>query len=50
MSPADKELQEEIKKGVSLDKVDDVDLKRREEEKKKRTEELDKVKEALGEK
>ena len=50
MAPADKELQDEIKKGVSLDKVDDADLKRREEEKAKRVEELDKVKEALGEK
>ncbi len=50
MAPADKELQEEIKKGVSLDKVDDADLKRREEDKKKRAEELEKVKEALGEK
>lgn len=50
MAPVDKELQEEIKKGVSLQKVDEEDLKKREEEKKKRIEELEKVKEALGEK
>ncbi len=50
MAPADKEMQEEIKKGVTLSKVDDADLKAREEEKKKRMEELEKVKEALGEK
>jgi len=42
------ELKDEIKKGVSLQKVDDEDMKRREEEKKKRAEELEKVKEALG--
>ncbi|MFX0057299.1 MAG: hypothetical protein ACFE85_05900 [Candidatus Hodarchaeota archaeon] len=46
--PIDKELQEEIKKGVSLQKVDEDELKRREEEKKKRMEELEKVKQALG--
>jgi hypothetical protein len=50
MAPADKEMQEEIKKGVNLSKVDDADLKAREDEKKKRMEELEKVKEALGEK
>ena len=50
MSPVDKELQEEIKKGVSLQKVDEAELKRREEEKRKRMEELEKVKKALGEK
>jgi len=50
MAPADKEMQEEIKKGVTLSKVDDSDLKAREDEKKKRMEELEKVKEALGEK
>jgi len=49
VAPADKELQEEIKKGVSLQKVDEEELKRREEEKKKRMEELEKVKESLGE-
>lgn len=42
------ELKDQIKKGVSLDKVDEEDLKKREEEKKKRQEELDKVKAALG--
>jgi hypothetical protein len=46
--PIDKELQEEIKKGVSLQKVDEDELKRREAEKKKRMEELEKVKQALG--
>lgn len=50
MPPIDKELQEQIKKGVSLDKVDEADLKKREEEKKKRMEELEKVKAALGQK
>jgi hypothetical protein len=50
MAPVDKELQEEIKKGVSLQKVDEAELKKREEEKKKRMEELEKVKAALGEK
>jgi len=50
MTPIDKELQNEIKKGVSLQKVDEEDMKRREEEKRKRMEELEKIKEALGEK
>ena len=50
MTPIDKELQNEIKKGVSLQKVDEDDMKRREEEKRKRMEELEKIKEALGEK
>ncbi|MFX0035251.1 MAG: hypothetical protein ACFE9I_06375 [Candidatus Hermodarchaeota archaeon] len=50
MAPIDKELQEEIKKGVSLQKVDEKELRKREEEKKKRMEELEKVKQALGEK
>ena len=50
MAPVDKELQEEIKKGVSLQKVDEEEMKRREEEKRKRMEELEKVKAALGEK
>ena len=49
MAPIDKELQNEIRKGVTLQKVDEADLKRREEEKKKRMEELNKIKEALGE-
>lgn len=48
MAPIDKELQDEIKKGVSLTKVDEEELKRREEEKRKRMEELEKVKAALG--
>lgn len=48
--PADKELQEQIKKGVSLDKPDEADMKAREDEKKKRQDELDKVKAALGDK
>ncbi len=48
MAPVDKELAEQIKEGVTLDKVDDEDKKRREEEKAKRKAELDKVKEALG--
>ncbi|MFW9826373.1 MAG: hypothetical protein ACFFEY_01995 [Candidatus Thorarchaeota archaeon] len=50
MAPIDKDLQNEIKKGVTLEKVDEAELKRREEEKKKRMEELEKVKAALGEK
>jgi hypothetical protein len=45
----DKELKEQIQKGVSLQKVDEEELKKREEEKKKRMEELEKVKQALGE-
>lgn len=48
--PIDKELENEIKKGVSLQKPDEEDIKRREDEKKKRQEELDKVKQALGDK
>jgi len=44
----DKELQNEIKKGVALQKVDEEELKKREEEKRKRMEELEKVKAALG--
>ncbi|MHA1490144.1 MAG: hypothetical protein ACTSRI_10885 [Promethearchaeota archaeon] len=46
--PLDKELEDEIKKGVSLQKPDEAELKAREEEKKKRLEELEKVKQALG--
>ena len=49
MAPIDKELQNEIRKGVTLQKVDEAEMKKREEEKKKRMEELDKIKEALGE-
>lgn len=48
--PIDKELQEEIKKGVSLQKVDEEEIRKREEEKKKRLAELEKIKAALGEK
>ena len=48
MTPLGTELKDEIKKGVSLQKVDDEDMKKREEAKKKRMEELEKVKEALG--
>jgi hypothetical protein len=48
VAPLDKELQEQIKKGVSLQKVDEEELKKREEEKKKRMEELEKIKQALG--
>ena len=48
MAPIEKELQDEIKKGVSLQKVNEEELRKREEEKKKRMEELEKVKEALG--
>ena len=48
MAPLDKELQEQIKKGVSLQKVDEEELKKREQEKKKRMEELEKIKQALG--
>ncbi|MFW9823410.1 MAG: hypothetical protein ACFFE4_10770 [Candidatus Thorarchaeota archaeon] len=43
-------MQEEIKKGVTLAKVDEAELQRREEEKRKRMEELEKVKAALGQK
>ena len=45
--PLDKELAEEIKKGGSLQKVDEAELAEREAEKKKRMEELEKVKQAL---
>ncbi|MHA2390929.1 MAG: hypothetical protein ACXAEX_03080 [Promethearchaeota archaeon] len=48
MAPIDKDMQEEIKKGVSLQKVDEEELRKREEEKRKRMEELEKVKAALG--
>ncbi|MFX1496846.1 MAG: hypothetical protein ACFFBH_04925 [Promethearchaeota archaeon] len=48
--PIDKELQDEIKKGVTLQKVSVDELRKREEEKKKRMEELEKIKKALGEK
>jgi hypothetical protein len=48
--PIDKELQEAIKKGVSLQKVDEEEIRKREEEKKKRMTELEHIKAALGEK
>jgi hypothetical protein len=48
VAPIDKDMQEEIKKGVSLQKVDEEELRKREEEKRKRMEELEKVKAALG--
>ena len=48
MTPINKELQDEIKKGVALQSVSEEELKKREEEKKKRMEELEKVKQALG--
>ena len=50
MAPFDKELGEQIKKGVKLEKPDEEDLKNREEDKKKRLEELETVKQALEEK
>ena len=50
MPQLDNELKDAIKKGVALEKPDPDELKKREEEKKKRMEELEKVKEALGEK
>lgn len=46
--PLDKELSEQIKSGVSLAKPDEAELKAREEEKKKRAEEIAKLKESLG--
>jgi hypothetical protein len=48
MTPLGDELKEEIKKGVTLQKVDEDDMRKREEEKKRRMEELEKVKQALG--
>jgi spermidine/putrescine-binding protein len=48
MTPLGAELKDEIKKGVTLQKVDEEDMKNREAEKKRRMEELEKVKEALG--
>ena len=47
--PLDKELAEQIKKGGNLQKPDDSELAAREAEKKKRADELEKVKAALGE-
>ena len=48
MTPLGAELKDEIKKGVTLQKVDEEDMKKREAEKMRRMEELEKVKEALG--
>ncbi|MFX1259162.1 MAG: hypothetical protein ACFFAN_15015 [Promethearchaeota archaeon] len=50
MPQLDDDLKNDIKKGVSLSSPNPEDLKRREEEKEKRRQELEKVKEALGEK
>ncbi len=50
MAPLDKEMEKQIKSGVSLEKVDEAELQKREDEKKKRMEELEKVKEALDQK
>ena len=49
MPALDHELKDAIKKGVSLEKPDAEELRKREEDKKKRLEELEKVKQALGE-
>jgi hypothetical protein len=48
MTPLGAELKDEIKKGVTLQKVDEEDMKKRDAEKKRRMEELEKVREALG--
>ncbi len=48
--PIDKELETDIKKGVKLAKVDNAEMKKREEEKKKRAAELERVKAALEKK
>ncbi len=48
MGQLDDELKKEIEKGATLAKVDEAELKKREEEKKKRLEELEKVKAALA--
>ena len=49
MPAIDNELKDAIKKGVSLAKPDAGELRKREEDKQKRLEELDKIKQALGE-
>ena len=46
----DDELKDAIKKGVNLEKPDAAEMKKREDEKKKRIDELEKVKDAIGEK
>ncbi|MBD3253981.1 MAG: hypothetical protein GF383_02760 [Candidatus Lokiarchaeota archaeon] len=50
MPQLDDELKDAIKKGVTLNKPDENEVKAMQEEKKKRMEELEKVKQALGEK
>ncbi len=49
MPALNNELNDAIKKGVSLAKPDAEELRKREEDKQKRLEELEKVKQALGE-
>jgi len=49
MPALDNELKDAIKKGVSLEKPDAEELRKREEDKRKRMEELEKIKQALGE-
>ena len=44
---SEEDLRKEIEAGVKLNKVDDADLKAREDEKKKKAEELEKLKEKL---
>jgi hypothetical protein len=48
MPALDNELKDAIKKGVSLEKPDAEELRKREEDKQKRLEELEKIKQALG--
>lgn len=48
MTPLGDELKEEIKKGVTLQKVDEEDMRKREEERQRRMEEIAKIKEAYG--
>ena len=50
MGQMDDELKDAIKKGVNLEKPDAAEMKKREDEKKKRIEELEKVKDAIDEK
>ncbi len=49
MPALDNELKDAIKKGVSLETPDADELRKREEDKQKRLEELEKIKQALGE-
>ena len=48
MTPLGDELKEEIKKGVTLQKVDEEDMRKREEERRRRMEEIAKIKAAYG--